>query len=53
MAPAASLRAPKPTMPRLAAPRAAGVPPRATHIQRAAAKPFRPLSPHKAIALQI
>ena len=52
MAPAASLRAPKPTMPRLAAPRAAGVPPRAAQNQRAAAKPFRPLSPHKAIALQ-
>lgn len=42
MAPAASLRAPKPTMPRLAAPRAAGVPPRAAHNQRAAAKALPP-----------
>lgn len=37
-----SLRVPKPTRPRSPPSRAAGVPPRATHNQRAAAKPFRP-----------
>lgn len=52
MAPAYFLRVSKPTSPRQLSPRAAGVPPRATHNQRTAAKPFRPLSPHKANALQ-
>ena len=52
MAPACFLRVSKPTSPRQQSPRAAGVPPRASHHHRTAAKPFRPLSPRKAYALQ-